>query len=328
MEPVELLKLIGPGMHQLRLGDEQLDDPASHGSDSSRVRERYSRTIGALGEVVWTRLVGLRYGIIGTGRTGSLVARSLLLLGACHLTLIDPDVLESHNLGEMAGVGEADVGHSKAEALGRSLTTEAIAPVDILPVGVSITHLRALHAAMACDVLFGCADHDGARLATATIASLFLKPLIDIGAGIHGRGNGRVMGADVRLVFPGRCLLCLGGFRDEAGARSVLTSAEAERTFYAGRNWRAERAGSLHSLNQLAASVAVRLLEDTVGERVGGSTWAHMEFDDRGRLSVTYPLPGTATGEPCPLCALSGRGEDGLAMVSGIVSGKENPLGV
>ena len=119
------------------------------------------------------------------------------------------------------------------------------------------------------------------------------------------------MGADIRLLLPGeRCLLCLGGLADPEGARRVLSSADAEREFYATRDWRRERAGSLQSLNLLAASVALRLWEDFVAERVGESTWVRVEFDERGQILVSQQQ-GVADG-PCRLCGRMGSGEAGL----------------
>ena len=122
------------------------------------------------------------------------------------------------------------------------------------------------------------------------------------------------MGADIRLVLPGHCLLCFGGLRNEAEARQVLTSADAEHTFYADRDWRQERAGSLASLNGCAATVALRLLEDLVAERVQESTWVHIEFDASGRLNISYPsLPSDRSH--CRLCGLMGWGDAGLPRI-------------
>jgi len=122
------------------------------------------------------------------------------------------------------------------------------------------------------------------------------------------------MGLDVRLVLPGHCLLCCGGLSNVVEARQVLASAEAERAFYAQRNWRHERAGSLASLNHCAVGLALRLLEDFIAARVQDSTWAHAEFDPAGRLSVVYPhLPPVSERSTCRLCYLSGWGEEGLS---------------
>jgi hypothetical protein len=254
----------------------------------------------------------LHYGVVGVGRSGSVLAQALTAgWGVERLSLIDPDVIQEHNLGEMAGVTEANRGAAKATALASGLRFPELSRPTITTVVSSITHLPALSAAQACDVLFGCLDHDAARLALAALAVLFCKPYVDIATGIHGTAGRRRMGADVRLLIPGeRCLLCLGGLADPAGTRRVLASADGEQAFYAERDWRQERAGSLRSLNQLAAALALRLWEDFITERVTGSTWIHAEFDQVGRMNVAYP-PLTPTS-PCSLCMLLGLGEEGL----------------
>jgi hypothetical protein len=55
----------------------------------------------------------------------------------------------------------------------------------------------------------------------------------------------------------------------------VLASAEAERVFYAQRDWRRERAGSLASLNQAAVSKALGVLEGLVSGGIESSRWEH-----------------------------------------------------
>ena len=183
----------------------------------------------------------MRYVVIGAGRTGSATADLLVNgLGVERLVLLDPDRLEEHNVGEMVGVGVEQVGQFKAEALAAGLTErrEGMVPVRALP--CSITHARAVQAAQDCDVLFGCVDHDGGRLAAAALAVLFCRPMLDIGAGVHGRGRTREMGIDLRLIVPGegRCLLCLGGLADPVEARQSLCSAADEEASHAGRDWR------------------------------------------------------------------------------------------
>ena len=63
------------------------------------------------------------------------------------------------------------------------------------------------------DLIICCADNDSARLAAGLLASLYLRPLLDIGSGIVREGGGLRMGGDIRLVLPGegRCLWCFGG---------------------------------------------------------------------------------------------------------------------
>jgi len=299
---IDELRLVGPGMHQVALAAD------SAGLDrNNNALERWSRTAGALGLGVLPRLVALTYGLIGAGRTGSVLAEQLTGLGVQRTVLIDPDRLEESNLGEMTGLTEKDVGRPKAEALARHLSRRGM--VEAL--AQSITNVRALRAVEECDVLFCGVDHDAARLAVSALSVLFLRPLIDVGVGIHGAGATREMGADIRLLLPGEgCLLCVGGLSDEAGARAALRSADSELGASAGQDWRRQRAGSLRSLNELAASLAVRMWEDLVAERLSTGTWLHLEFDDAGRLSVVYPSPPRSA---CSLCRLSGRGEVGLS---------------
>jgi hypothetical protein len=55
------------------------------------------------------------------------------------------------------------------------------------------------------------------------------------------------------------------------------------------------------------------MLLDLVAERVTSSTWAQIEFDDRGRLAVRYPAAeGASYPSTCPLCARAGLGDGGL----------------
>lgn len=73
---------------------------------------------------------------------------------------------------------------------------------------------------------------------------------------------------------------------------------------------------SLASLNQCAVGIAQRLLEDVVAARIQESTWVHLEFDPIGRLSVTYPpVPSALDPQSCPLCKLTGWGEEGIPRV-------------
>ena len=130
-----VLALPGAGMHRLALDrwpglpgamtlDAQAEVPslppdllAVTGGDG-----RWSRTIGAPGGLdVWRRPVSLRVAVVGVGRTGSLVAASLVRLGVADLTLIDADILEDHSLPEMDVVTAADLGQPKAEAVAAGL---------------------------------------------------------------------------------------------------------------------------------------------------------------------------------------------------------------
>lgn len=97
--PVEEMNIVGPWMRRLPAVDFQELHRHSVSADDT---ERWSRLIDALsGLDVWQTLTSLNFCIIGTGRTGSLVATSLAKAEVRSLTLLDPDVLEPHNLDAM-----------------------------------------------------------------------------------------------------------------------------------------------------------------------------------------------------------------------------------
>lgn len=86
------------------------------------------------------------------------------------------------------------------------------------------------------------------------------------------------------------CILCLGGLADWAQARSLFFPV-SRRT---EADWRRQRAGSLRSLNPIAAHLGLRLLEDLVAERVDGSpartNRRNARQAARGRVEAEAPL--------------------------------------
>ena len=308
-ESTGVLHLRGGGLHSLPLL------PPGHAPAHSQVHPvppRWSRTVGALGESAWRRLVSQRFAVVGCGRTGSLLAAGLVRLGVAAVALIDPDYIDAHNLGEADLLLPADLHRPKAEALAGHLRKLSVAPNRIQAIHAALDSPPGLEAVQSADIVVGCADSNGARLLAAVNATLHHKILLDIGAGIFlpseadGSTHGRHMGADVRLIVPGDgCLLCRGNLTNYHQALSELFSKAQSPA-----PWWRQRAGSLRSLNQMAVGLGLRLLEDLAAERINGSVWASLEFDGSGRVQVDYPNPPPAT-EPCPLCARAGWGQGG-----------------
>jgi molybdopterin/thiamine biosynthesis adenylyltransferase len=332
------LSLIGSGMHRLTaapappatIASLGRSDPAGRSGlsllmpgqrDLLRSREvRWSRTIGAVGGVdVWRRLTRLHVAIIGCGRTGSLMAGTLVRLGIRRLTLVDDDHVEFHNLGEMDHLDEADLGLPKVHVVARGLRRRRrLDRPTIVPIPQSVLIPAGIAAIKRCDVLVACPDNDGARLAAAVVATRYQRILIDVGVGVLGSTEGRRgsfgvarsaperTGADVRLIVPGDgCLMCRGGVSNLVGTvrEQCGTTLPAHAT-----PLRAMRLGSLASLNQIATGLAAMLLQDLVAEKLERSTWAHVEFDSEGRMTVVYPAFNEAPSR-CELCAQSGSGD-------------------
>ncbi len=331
-QSLHALLVVGPGMHQFPLvppADKQghigscLEHPfPGHLHPAAR----WSRTRGAGGVEAWRRLTGLRYGVVGCGRSGSLLAQALAASGVHQLILVDPDRLKHHNLGEMVLVNETDLSRPKAEALAYRLST-TYPWLDAQAIAASVTTQQALEGLARCDVLCCCVDRDSARLATGILAALYLKPLLDIGTAVlhSDSGEGPVMGADVRLILPGEgCLLCQGGVAQIREAQHSLESAWAEAAARMQGNWRRERAGSLLSLNQVAVGLGLRLWENLVAERQRGSTWLRLEFDREGQLAfrVLHPRQERNLHAPhvCLLCPHTGAGDAGLQLALATLS--------
>jgi len=122
------------------------------------------------------------------------------------------------------------------------------------------------------------------------------------------------MGCDVRCLLPGdACLLCAGGLVREAEARRTLATWSPVRATNATAPWNQQRAGSLRTLNHLAAHMGVQMWLDLVAGRLDASCWAQLEFDNTGHLRVGYPSLATP-GAPsqCVLCTKAGVGDAGL----------------
>lgn len=303
--PVQSLKIVGAGIRQLAAVDfRALRQQALSPEDA----DRWSRLIGALGgPEVWQSLTSLRYCIIGAGRTGSLVATTLTKEGVHHLCLMDPDVLERHNLDAMDAVSERDIGRFKAEVVAESLRRERPG-LQIRVLAQSVMGVEARACIKDADVLVCCVDDEAARLAVGALACCYLKPLLDIGTGVFdsrwpAAGEPRrVLGADVRLIVPGDgCLRCWGGLTGAPEAWARWRRGEAR------RRWDEERSGSLRSLNEIAAHLGLRLLEDWTAGRRAQSGWVQFEMDAQGTPALhaepAQRLPA------CPLCATMGLGD-------------------
>jgi hypothetical protein len=301
--PIHKLKIVGSGMKQILTVD-----AFGHTGVTPYETERWSRAMGALGgRDVWKRFVSLHYCVIGVGRTGSLVAHSLSKMGVKQLTLIDPDVVELHNLDAMDGVSEKSVGQYKVEAVKRQLPHEARG-TKVMAISRSVMSTEALSQLWSADVLISCVDSNAARLLVGAVACSYAKPLLDIGTGVfraQGRAerNTRLMGADVRLILPGDgCLFCIGGVRNSEEAllelRNELHGVAAERPA-----WHAQRAGSLRSLNETAAHLGLGLLESLVTGSLKSSAWLRIEYIANGVPALTRITERTV--RHCNFCSSS-----------------------
>jgi ThiF family len=303
--PMQALHLPGPGMTRVDLSAQPSSPPITMEADDLR-SGRYSRQSGALGVGVLERMQRATFGLIGVGRTGSVLAHTLSRSGASVL-MLDPDKIEAHNLdGDVLPLHE---GLAKTDAVARFvrplLRPGTFADPRVLDIGAPVCGTLLSR----CDVLISCVDDDRARLWAAAWGAALVKPHLDIG--VSAAPNG--CGADLRLTFPGTapgsaCLACMGGF---ANPGRLPTAAENDlREVH--EDFRAQRAGSLRTWSVAAAHMGLRLVERLYAGKLTSSTFRHLEEDGGGILSVR-DAPASGISGQCPLChGLGGVGRRGV----------------
>ena len=307
--PIRTLRAIGGGMAQFDAVDFVQPIPQLHQDETTR----WSRVIGALnGPETWHRLTHLAIAIVGVGRTGSLVAASLARLGCRHMTLIDPDRLELHNVDAMDLVTPEDIGAFKVDVVARRMR-DVHPQLEVCPLSTSVFSQEAQAELKAAQVIICTVDSPAARLLTGAIATMYLKPWLDLGTGVfrvrdgatptaRGPAVNRQIGADMRLILPGDgCLLCWGGV---VGLSQALQDWARPRT---PRDWQIERAGSLRSVNMLAVGTGLRWLEELVMGRLTASVWQRVEINEHGMAE--WQTMGPRRDPACRLCAQTGLGD-------------------
>lgn len=320
--PITGLRLPGAGMHlihlpatwhtgvpgratpQAALPAPEADADAEDGSGPA-APGRYSRQAAALGDDVLARLQASRIAVVGTGRIGSAVAHSLARMGAS-LLLLDPDVMEDHNLdGDLPPLHE---GRPKVQAAARYLRglvrPGAVVDARVLPIASPAAGALLAGA----DVVLCCVDNDAARLWANAWALALLKPFVDMATGVHAHGAE----ADLRCLPPGTgCLACVGGFAQGGQLLQQLQSAQPPAT---PADVRQQRRGSLRSWGQISAHLGLRLLEQLYAGQLDRALHRRVSETPDGGLQVrdfSPPRPGLAPASTgtCPVCAaLQGAG--------------------
>jgi len=202
---LDQVRVVGANIEMLRARPPRVSHPTD---------ERFDRQVRLFGAEGQERLGGLHVGVIGAGGGGSILAEQLMHLGIGRLTVVDPDIVKTHNLSRIMGATRADAraGTKKVDVVARA--AGAIdATVNVTPLDGDVADLEVAEQLIGCDFLFLATDTATARLVVSAIAQTFLIPVVQIGAKVETRSTGEIeqIYTAVRPVLPRRgCLSCAG----------------------------------------------------------------------------------------------------------------------
>lgn len=298
IRPLEGLQIVGASpIASYRSRTTDLD--ATQGDPKD---QRYSRLQPIL-DKAFPRVRDSTILLVGSSRSGSLAAMQLAALGVDRLVLVDPDLVELHNLDGMFWATPEDIGRSKAMVNAERLF-QFRPDMAIQPITLSIRDPK-IRLPSLCDLLVTCVDDEIARRHAAGVAVRYLLPHLDIATHVTtGSGLGSLeLQADVRLVLPGEgCLECIGGGETTAETREFqrfapmgsLSPDQLRRLDHQ------QRLGSLVTLNSLAVSIGVQAwLQFSRGE-LTGSVWHRVTW--RSTIDLGNESGYVSGLSPCPVC--------------------------
>lgn len=251
----------GRPITQIRVAGNRLrffpaDDISDFGFEAPAMFDRQVRAFGIEGQ----RLLGsMRFGVVGSGGTGSAVFEQLVRLGAGEIVLIDDDVVTETNPTRIHESGMGDVGRPKVKVLADAADRIGLGTA-VVPIDAKVTARSAFEALRECDVVFGCTDDNAGRAILSRLAYYYCVPVFDVGV-LVGSSDGRISRVEGRLTVmtPGTpCLFC----RDRIDANRLREEmqTEAEIRQLAGEGYAqglGERDPAVVSYTTMVASLAI-----------------------------------------------------------------------
>jgi molybdopterin/thiamine biosynthesis adenylyltransferase len=307
LRPLDALRLIGPGMATLEpmRAAHAAEHAAERVAEPSPVQgavNDWSRTRGALGADLFERVRQSRVALIGASRNGSFAAHAFAMLGVRSMILIDPDRDERHHLS--ATLGASLDGIDDWKVANRAASLRRIRPdLELETWNRRFPDSATLEAIAAVDLICTCTDHDLPRLAAARWANAHCRPHLDIGSGVFAGAEStpsRRRGLDVQLTLPGEaCLSCLAGLRNEASAQDLLDGPPGLLPNEAALTWDEQRAGSLPTINAMAANLGVEMWLELLAGDLLASRWTRIEWEGSAGPRLTHHAAGPG---PCRVC--------------------------
>ena len=181
---------------------------------SPQPTKRQLRTVSAWGEQRQADLVRRRVLVVGAGSVGLDIVVRLAASGVCYITVMDFDIVQSHNLDRLIGAKPRDARLVRpktyvAHREGTGAATSEGARVEVSD--LSICEPEGLQLALDHDLIFSCVDRPWPRAVLNSLAYSDFIPVIDGGIGIDSFDDGRMRNAAWRshVIRPMRpCMSC------------------------------------------------------------------------------------------------------------------------
>ena len=172
------VRIVGPQSYRMHFNDQQMPAPVQ--------RDVLRRTFDTWGRESQDTIARMRVGIVGLGSVGCIVAESIARIGVSKVTLIDPDIVEEHNLDRLLYGTRSDIGKLKVELAAQAMRCHATnSRIQVAAFPVSVHNSEAFDAALDCDIIFSCVDRPVPRDVLNYIAQAHLIPVIDGGVEVE-----------------------------------------------------------------------------------------------------------------------------------------------
>ena len=203
------VRVVGPQTYSAYYNDEATPPPPR--------QNILKRTFDTWGGEVQATISRLHIGVIGLGSVGTIVAESLARIGVSRVTLIDPDIVEEHNLDRLLYGTVSDIGTLKVYLAKRMIEGHATtSAIKVIALPMMIQEELAYSAALDCDIIFSCVDRPVARDVLNYLANAHLIPVVDGGVAVETKPrDDRLLSAHWRahLVTPyHQCMRCNGQY--------------------------------------------------------------------------------------------------------------------
>lgn len=186
-------------------------------SPPPRRRELLKRTYDSWGVRTQNDLSRMHIGIVGLGSVGAIVAEAMARIGIRTTSLIDPDLVETHNLDRLLHGSIDTIGKLKVQLAKAAVERHATAQRPVIhAIPLSIHQDKAYRQALDCDLIFSCVDRPVARDVLNFIANAHLIPVVDCGVNVQKHPENDLLDTAhwrAHIISPEhQCLRCNGQY--------------------------------------------------------------------------------------------------------------------